>query len=156
MIRGLNPSLAPRCPCKAGTGGFLQYDKLVLNIYARPSFCPRRFLEKGFKRKGEMRLCLVRNSEHRCVVFFVFRDVLKKCPGQNVCISEIFYSAGVFPKMSYIENWSYRISYVIPSFSLIGVRYCPYGICCPWVRGGWDLDDLGKFFRRRRRPRPHH
>ena len=29
----------------------------------------------------------------------------------------------------------------------------PYGICCPWVRGGWDLDALGKFFRRRRRPR---
>ena len=39
----------------------------------------------------------------------------------------------------------------------IGVRDCPYGICCPWVRGGWDLDALGKFFRRRRRrrrPRP--
>ena len=33
----------------------------------------------------------------------------------------------------------------------IGVRDCPYGICCPWVRGGWDLDALGKFFRRRRR-----
>ena len=31
---------------------------------------------------------------------------------------------------------------------------CPYGICCPWVRGGWDLDALGKFFRRRRRRRP--
>ena len=42
--------------------------------------------------------------------------------------------------------------------SYIGVRDCPYGICCPWVRGGWDLDALGKFFRRRRRrrrrPRP--
>ena len=37
---------------------------------------------------------------------------------------------------------------------VIGVRDCPYGICCPWVRGGWDLDALGKFFRRRRRPRP--
>ena len=39
----------------------------------------------------------------------------------------------------------------------LGVRDCPYGICCPWVRGGWDLDALGKFFRRRRRrrrPRP--
>ena len=39
----------------------------------------------------------------------------------------------------------------------IGVRDCPYGICCPWVRGGWDMDALGKFFRRRRRrrrPRP--
>ena len=35
----------------------------------------------------------------------------------------------------------------------IGVRDCPYGICCPWVRGGWDLDALGKFFRRRRRRR---
>ena len=35
----------------------------------------------------------------------------------------------------------------------IGVRDCPYGICCPWARGGWDLDALGKFFRRRRRPR---
>ena len=33
------------------------------------------------------------------------------------------------------------------------MKDCPYGICCPWVRGGWDLDALGKFFRRRR-PRP--
>ena len=33
------------------------------------------------------------------------------------------------------------------------MRDCPYGICCPWVRGGWDLDALGKFFRRRRRRR---
>ena len=37
--------------------------------------------------------------------------------------------------------------------SYIGVRDCPYGICCPWVRGGWGLDALGKFFRRRRRRR---
>ena len=39
----------------------------------------------------------------------------------------------------------------------IGVRDCPCGVCCPWVRGGWDLDALEKFFhrrRRRRRPRP--
>ena len=42
---------------------------------------------------------------------------------------------------------------------IVGVRDCPYGICWPWVRGGWDLDALGKFFRRlcrrcrRRRPR---
>ena len=36
-------------------------------------------------------------------------------------------------------------------FGNIGMRDCPYGICCPWVRGGWDLDALGKFFRRRRR-----
>ena len=28
---------------------------------------------------------------------------------------------------------------------------CPYGIWYPWVRGGWGLDALGKFFRRRRR-----
>ena len=35
----------------------------------------------------------------------------------------------------------------------IGVRDCPYRICCPWVRGGFDLDALGKFFRRRRRRR---
>ena len=35
----------------------------------------------------------------------------------------------------------------------IGVRDCPYGICCPWVRGGWNLDALGKFFGRRRRRR---
>ena len=34
------------------------------------------------------------------------------------------------------------------------MRDCPYGICCPWVRGGWGLDALGKFFRRRRRRRP--
>ena len=33
------------------------------------------------------------------------------------------------------------------------MRDCPYGICCPWVRGGWDLDALEKFFRRRRRRR---
>ena len=33
------------------------------------------------------------------------------------------------------------------------MRDCPYGICCPWVRGGWDLDALGKFVRRRRRRR---
>ena len=33
----------------------------------------------------------------------------------------------------------------------IGGRDCPYGICRPWVRGGWDLDALGKLFRRRRR-----
>ena len=37
--------------------------------------------------------------------------------------------------------------------SYIGVRNSPYGICCPWVRGGWDLDALEKFFRRRRRRR---
>ena len=43
------------------------------------------------------------------------------------------------------------MSYIIP---YIGVRDCPYGICRPWVRGGWDLDALGKFFRRRRRRRP--
>ena len=35
----------------------------------------------------------------------------------------------------------------------IGVMDCPYGICCPWMRGGWDLDALEKFFRRRRRRR---
>ena len=35
----------------------------------------------------------------------------------------------------------------------VGVRGYPYGICCPWVRWGWGLDGLGKFFRRRRRRR---
>ena len=43
------------------------------------------------------------------------------------------------------------------ALSNIGVRDWPYGICCPWVRGGWDLDALGECFRgrrRRRRPRP--
>ena len=25
-----------------------------------------------------------------------------------------------------------------------------YGICCPWMRGAWDLDALGKLFRRPR------
>ena len=34
----------------------------------------------------------------------------------------------------------------------VGVRDYPYGTCCPWVRGGWDLDALGKSFRRRPRP----
>ena len=34
---------------------------------------------------------------------------------------------------------------------LVRVRDCPYRICCPLVCGGWDLDVLGKFFRRRRR-----
>ena len=24
-----------------------------------------------------------------------------------------------------------------------GVRACPYGMCCPRVRGGWDLEALG-------------
>ena len=38
-------------------------------------------------------------------------------------------------------------------FCLVGVRGYPYGICCPWVRWGWGLDGLGKFFRRRRRHR---
>ena len=37
---------------------------------------------------------------------------------------------------------------------LIGMRDCPYGICCPWVVGGLGLDALGKFFRRRRRRSP--
>ena len=36
-------------------------------------------------------------------------------------------------------------------YILIGVRDCPYRICCPWVRGGWDSDALGKFFRRHHR-----
>ena len=48
------------------------------------------------------------------------------------------------------------IKYVLYDFLynfLIGVRNCPYGICCPWVRGGWGLDAQGKFFRRRRRRR---
>ena len=39
-----------------------------------------------------------------------------------------------------------------PCWDYIGVRDCPYGICCPWVRGGWGLEALGKFFRRRPRP----
>ena len=25
------------------------------------------------------------------------------------------------------------------------MRDCPYGICCPWLRGGWTLDTLGPF-----------
>ena len=50
---------------------------------------------------------------------------------------------------------SYILGKILPTrhISYIGVRDCPYGICCPWVRGGWDLDALGKFFRRRRRRR---
>ena len=43
--------------------------------------------------------------------------------------------------------------FIFPIYPYIGVRDCPYGICCPWVRGGWDLDALGKFFRRLRRRR---
>ena len=43
-------------------------------------------------------------------------------------------------------------SYDFP-YVQVGVRDFPYGICCPWVRGGWDLDALEKFFRRRRRRR---
>ena len=50
---------------------------------------------------------------------------------------------------------TWQINVYIPSrCHIIGVRDCPYGICCPWVRGGWDLDALGNFFRRRRRRRP--
>ena len=41
----------------------------------------------------------------------------------------------------------------VPGKAHIGVRGYPYGICCPWVRWGWGLDGLGKFFRRRRRRR---
>ena len=33
---------------------------------------------------------------------------------------------------------------------IIGVRACPYCICCLWVRGGWDLEALGKLFRHHR------
>jgi hypothetical protein len=25
------------------------------------------------------------------------------------------------------------------------VRDCSYGICCPWVRGGWGLDGFGNY-----------
>ena len=58
------------------------------------------------------------------------------------------------------SNFLYNPSHLSPNggcyiyiYIYIGVRDCPYGICCPWVRGGWDLDALGKFFRRRRRRR---
>ena len=63
--------------------------------------------------------------------------------------------AGVYIYI-YREREREREMYII--YIYIGVRDCPYGICCPWVRGGWGLDALGKFFRRRhrrrRRPRP--
>ena len=42
---------------------------------------------------------------------------------------------------------------IFPYLFYIGVRGYPYGICCPWVRWGWGLDGLAKFFRRRRRRR---
>ena len=63
----------------------------------------------------------------------------------------------MFPMIAYIIPHSYplmgAVTYIY-IYIYIGVRDCPYGICCPWVRGGWDLDALGKFFRRRhRRPR---
>ena len=42
------------------------------------------------------------------------------------------------PKQEFMYIWTWlRNGY-------IGVRDCPYGICCPWVRGGWDSDALGK------------
>ena len=35
----------------------------------------------------------------------------------------------------------------------IAVRDCVYyRRCCPWVREGWDLEGLGTFLSRRRRP----
>ena len=43
------------------------------------------------------------------------------------------------------------IEYVYWCISEWGI--CPFGIWYPWVRGGWGLDALGKFFRRRRRRR---
>ena len=46
-----------------------------------------------------------------------------------------------------------RVGYLAVGTENVGVRGCPYGICCPWVRWGWGLDGLGKFFRRRRRRR---
>ena len=44
------------------------------------------------------------------------------------------------------DNPSLRHNIYIYIYIYIGVRDCPYGICCPWVHGGWDLDALGKFF----------
>ena len=32
---------------------------------------------------------------------------------------------------------------------LVGVRVCPYGICCPWMPEGWGLDAVGTILRRR-------
>jgi hypothetical protein len=66
----------------------------------------------------------------------------------------------LFPPTSDIYIYIYVYIYIlyiiyiyIYIYIYIGVRDCPYGICYPWVRGGWDLDALGKFFRRRRRRR---
>ena len=39
-------------------------------------------------------------------------------------------------------------------YVIVGERDFPYGICYPWARGGWGLDTLGKFVRRRCRRRP--
>ena len=49
--------------------------------------------------------------------------------------------------------------YVFPAYPVVVAitsewGICPYGIWYPWVRGGWGLDALEKFFRRRRRRRP--
>ena len=69
---------------------------------------------------------------------FLWKSVLPKS-----LIWDVFYR-------DYIEKQKYNITSCV---HVIGVRVCPYGICCPWVRGGWGLDGLGKFFRRRRRRR---
>ena len=56
-------------------------------------------------------------------------------------------------QVQYIRTVIFMISHIFHRISYIGVRDCPYGICCPWVRGGWGLEALGKIFRRRRRRR---
>ena len=72
----------------------------------------------------------------------------------GACVKSVFREFVTIP-----DQFRIKIPYIIPYItSYIEVRDCPCGICCRWVRGGWDLDALGKFFRRRRRrrPRPRH
>ena len=71
-----------------------------------------------------------------------------------VCPKSVFGAFGTIPD----QFWLILDQFWTKNAYNIGVRDCPYGICCPWVRGGWGLDALGKIFRRRRRrrrrPRP--
>ena len=58
-------------------------------------------------------------------------------------------------RITQVYIYIYMCIYIyIYIYIYIGVRDCPYGICCPWVRGGWDLDALGQFVCRRRRRHP--
>ena len=78
----------------------------------------------------------------------MFRDLLEDVHGKM-----LIYRRSFNPRGRGAGGRATGQAYSLDILAYVGVRECPYGICCPWVRGGWDLDALGKFFRRRRRRR---